>query len=105
MIRKVYTLDEIKQIVAPIAKRYSIDRIYLFGSYARGDADEGSDIDLCIDAVAIKGMFALGELYTDLEDAFGKNLDLITLRSLKYNNDNSFKTNLEKEQVLIYEAA
>lgn len=101
----VYTLDELKRIIAPIALRYGVDRIYLFGSYARGDADEGSDIDLCIDAVAIKGLFALGGLYADLEEALGKELDLITVKSLKYNNDKNFKENLEKEQVLIYEAA
>lgn len=105
MSEKIYTLDELKSIIAPIALRYSVDRVYLFGSYARGDADAGSDVDLCIDAVAIKGMFALGGLYADLEEALGKKLDLITVKSLKYNNDDEFKGNLEKEQVLIYEAA
>lgn len=105
MNKSIYTLDEIKNIIAPIAARYGVDKVYLFGSYARGDADEGSDIDLCIDAVALKGLFALGGLYADLEDALGKELDLVTIKSLKYNNDNVFKDNLEKERVLIYEAA
>ena len=50
MSEKIYTLDELKSIIAPIALRYSVDRVYLFGSYARGDADAGSDVDLCIDA-------------------------------------------------------
>ena len=39
------------------------------------------------------------------EEALGKELDLITVKSLKYNDDNDFKENLEKERVLIYEAA
>ena len=105
MNSKIYTLNEIKSIIAPIAERYGVDRVYLFGSYARGDADETSDIDLCVDAIAIKGLFALGGLYADLEDALGKELDMITVKSLKYNNDNSFKDALQREQVLIYEAA
>ena len=49
--------------------------------------------------------FALGGLYADLEEALGKELDMITVKSLKYNDDDSFKNNLEKERVLIYEAA
>ncbi|MBR1730900.1 MAG: nucleotidyltransferase domain-containing protein [Ruminococcus sp.] len=105
MSDRIYTLNEIKNIIAPIAARYGVDKVYLFGSYARGDADESSDIDLCIDAVALRGLFALGSLYADLEDALGKELDLITVKSLKYNNDNSFKDSLQKERVLIYEAA
>lgn len=102
---RIYTLNEIKNIIAPIAARYGVDKVYLFGSYARGDADENSDIDLCVDAVALKGLFALGGLYADLEDALGKELDLLTEKSLKYNSDNSFKDVLQKERVLIYEAA
>ncbi len=105
MNSKIYTLNEIKNIITPIASRYGVDKVYLFGSYARGDADENSDIDLCIDASALKGMFALGGLYADLEDALGKELDLLTEKSLKYNIDNSFKDVLQKERVLIYEAA
>ena len=105
MSNRVYTLEEIAAIIAPIAARYGVDTIYIFGSYARGEADESSDIDLCIEAVAIKGLLALGGLYSDLEEALGKELDLITVKSLKYNDDNDFKENLEKERVLIYEAA
>ena len=105
MSNRIYTLEEIAAIIAPIAARYGVDKIYIFGSYARGEADESSDIDLCIEAVAIKGLFALGGLYSDLEEALGKELDLITVKSLKYNDDNDFKENLEKERVLIYEAA
>ena len=57
MSNRVYTLEEIAAIIAPIAARYGVDKIYIFGSYARGEADESSDIDLCIEAVAIKGLF------------------------------------------------
>lgn len=105
MSNRIYTLEEIAGIIAPIAARYGVDRIYIFGSYARGEADESSGIDLCVDAVAIKGLFALGGLYSDLEEALGKELDLITVKSLKYNDDSYFKDTLEKERVLIYEAA
>ena len=51
-----YTVAEIKEIVAGLAAQYGADRIYLFGSYARGDADQDSDIDLRIDKGAIRGL-------------------------------------------------
>ena len=46
---KTYTIDEIKNIVTPIAEKYQIAQVYLFGSFARGDFDEQSDIDICIE--------------------------------------------------------
>lgn len=91
MSNRIYTLEEIASIITPIAIRYGVDRVYIFGSYARGEADESSDIDLYIETVAIKGLFALGGLYSNLEEVLGKELDLITVKSLKYNNDNNFK--------------
>ena len=46
---KTYTVSEIKDIVSRLAKQYGAERIYLFGSYARGDSTPASDIDLRID--------------------------------------------------------
>ena len=77
----------------------------LFGSYARGAATPYSDIDLCVDAAALRGLFALAGLRADLEEALNKELDLITVNSLKYNKDMGFLENLRKDQVLIYEMA
>ena len=45
----IYAVDEIARIVRPIAQRYGLRAVYLFGSYARGAATEDSDIDLLID--------------------------------------------------------
>ena len=100
---KVYTIDEIKNIIAPIAKSYGVQKVFLFGSYARGEATASSDLDFCIDAPSIRDLFMLGGLYADLEDAFSKKLDLITVGSLKYNSDTRFINNLKNEQILVYE--
>lgn len=98
MMDKIYTIDEIKSIVAPIAAAHDVDRIYLFGSYARGEATASSDIDLRVDKGRLRGLFALGALYTDLEDSLGKQLDLLTTGSL----DQKFLQRIAKEEVLIY---
>ena len=93
-----YTVDEIKEIVAALAAQYGADRIYLFGSYARGDKD--SDIDLRIDKGAIRGL-QLGGLAADLEDALGIPVDLIPTGSL----DSKFLNSISDDEVLLYEAS
>ena len=79
----VYTIEEIAEKVRPIAERYNLGKVYLFGSYARGEATEDSDIDLLVDAEKIKGMFALGGLYSDLEEALDKKIDMVTFGQIE----------------------
>ena len=45
----IYTIDELREIVAPIARKYGLRAAYLFGSYARNEATENSDVDILID--------------------------------------------------------
>ena len=44
-----YTIDEIQDKIVPIAKAYGVERMSLFGSYARGEAKDDSDVDLYIE--------------------------------------------------------
>ena len=103
MQKQVYSIDEIRKIVAPIAAQHGVDKIFLFGSYARGNATPSSDVDLCVDAPRLRGLFALGSFYADLEDALKKSIDVVTIGSLKYNKDETFLENLRKDRVLLYE--
>ena len=95
-----YSVEEIKAIVAVLAAQYGADRIYLFGSYARGDANSDSDIDLRIDKGSIRGL-QLGGLAADLEEAFGMPVDLIPTGSL----DIKFLRSISDDEVLLYEAS
>ena len=95
-----YTIEEIRNIVVELAEKYGAERIYLFGSYARGEAESGSDIDLRIDKGAIRGL-ALAGLLVDLEDALGIPVDLIPTSSL----DDRFLNAIQEEEVLLYEAS
>ncbi len=74
MSGKVYSIEEIKRIVTPIALKYDVDRVFLFGSYARGEAHEQSDLDFIIDKGRLKGLKFAGML-GDLQDVFNKNID------------------------------
>lgn len=95
-----YSIQELKEIVAPLAARYGAERIYLFGSYARGENTENSDIDLRIDKESIRGL-ALAGLLVDLEDALGIPVDLIPTTSL----DERFLTSIHSDEVLLYEVS
>lgn len=97
---KTYTVSEIKSIVSRLAKQYGAERIYLFGSYARGDSTPASDIDLRIDKGSIRG-FQLGGLLLDLEASLGVPVDLVPTSSL----DQRFLDAIQKEEVLLYEAS
>lgn len=95
---QIYSLPQIKTIVSDYAEQYGADRVYLFGSYARGDMTSNSDIDLRIDKGRIRGLEFAG-LLCDLEDAFGKSVDLISTRGI----DPVLLNEIQKNEVLLYE--
>lgn len=104
----VYKIEEIAERVRPIAERYGISKVYLFGSYARGEATEESDVDLLVDAENVRGLFALGGVYTDLEEVLNKKIDLVTFDQLKQNShnpiDSQFICEVETDKKEIYNA-
>lgn len=105
----IFTVDELKQKIEPIAKKYELRAVYLFGSYARNDATDNSDVDILIDREGskIKGMFDMGGLYNDLRDSVGKEIDLVTTQTLEQKSTNRrtplFIKNVQTERIKIYE--
>lgn len=99
MSDKIYSIDEIQKIVSTIARDYGVERVYLFGSYARGEATEKSDIDLCIDKGQLRGLLKLSGLLSDFSDSLNKPVDLVTSNSL----DPAFSDNIRKEVIVLYE--
>ena len=95
---KVYSIEEIKAIAEPIARRYNIGALYLFGSYARGEANAQSDLDFRVDRGNLTDMLELGGLYSDLEEGFQKKLDVLTTQMLSP----EFLSRIQPEEVLVY---
>ena len=98
MSGKVYTLDEIKQIAAPIAEQYGVSALYLFGSYARGEANAESDLDFRIEKGSLRSLFQLAGLQMSLEESFQKELDVLTTQMLS----EEFLASIKPEEVLLY---
>lgn len=99
MTEKIYTIDEIRSNIFPIARRYGVERVYLFGSYARGEATHDSDIDLRVDKGKLRGLIALSGLRLDISEALSKEVDLLTTKSLS----EDFRNEIKNDEVLIYE--
>jgi predicted nucleotidyltransferase len=104
----VYTLNELKNIIKPIAVKYDLPAVYVFGSYARSEATENSDLDILLDRTGskIKSLFDMGGLYNELCEIFNKEVDLVTTYALAQNDEDDetpmFRETVMKERVTIY---
>ncbi len=81
------SLDELiktkREEILRTAAKYGAYNVRVFGSVARGEADEKSDIDLLVDMEPGRSLFDLGGLLTDLEDLLRCNVDVVTEDSLR----------------------
>ncbi len=98
MSDKVYTIDEIRSIAAPIAAQYGVQSMYLFGSYARGEATAQSDLDFRVDKGRLHSLFQFVGFQLALEESFQKKLDVLTTQMLS----SDFLNGIHPEEVLIY---
>ena len=72
----------LKESKPVLQKKYPISELGLFGSFARGDYNEHSDIDILVD---FNGSIGIGfiSLANDLEDIFKKKVDLVSRKGIK----------------------
>ncbi len=87
-----------KEKIVEICKRNDISYCALFGSFARGEADENSDIDLLVRFSKPKG-FDWINAALEIKDELGKKVDLVTENSLNPH----IKSKVLKDLVVIYE--
>ena len=93
----VLKLSDIKAALIPVLERHNISFCYLFGSYARGDASQTSDVDILVDT-DITG-FDYFSLVEEIRQALSKKIDLLRLCDLK--PDNPIIVEILKEGVRI----
>ena len=74
-------MKNITSEVVPVLKKYGVKKAALFGSYARGTADEKSDIDILIEPPEGMGM-SIVRLKRDLEDSLHKKVDLVSYNGI-----------------------
>ena len=99
MNTKIMTLQDITYIVRPLADKYNIKSVYLFGSYAREEATAESDVDLLVyggDGFKLTMVFAFAE---ELRKALQKNVDVFEIHEV--NQESDFYKTIMNERVLV----
>ncbi len=76
-------LREKREDILRLAQKHGARNIRVFGSVARGEADEKSDIDLLVDMEPGRSLLDMGGLLMDLRDLLGRDVDVVTVRGLK----------------------
>jgi predicted nucleotidyltransferase len=95
-------IDTISVALAPFLREYGVVKCALFGSFARGEQTEGSDVDVLVEfAPGTPGLDFFG-LKLDIEDALQRSVDLLTFRSLDKAQP-EFREFVEREARVIYE--
>ncbi len=90
-------LDKLREYKAEKADVYGIETLGLFGSYARGEQQPGSDIDVCI-KLKQPTFFNMTGIQEDLESIFSCKVDLVSLGAIFRP---VFKKNMERDAVYV----
>jgi predicted nucleotidyltransferase len=97
----ILSMENIKQVVQDYFKDKPVRKVYLFGSYARGDANEDSDVDLIVeidDTIKRMSLFDFIKLQLGIEKSLNKKVDLVETHLFFPR----IKIQAEKEKLILY---
>ena len=97
------SIEEIKSYISPVIAKYPVEKVILYGSYARGDASDTSDIDLVVESrgrLRNRKIFALGG---ELLDVLPVRVDVYDI--LEITNPSAMYENIQNEGVVIYDTS
>jgi len=95
-------MDELKNMLAPLFLAYAVYRAVLFGSYARCEATQRSDIDIVVDSRGKLLNIHFYGLLEDMIDRLGKKIDLIEACEIRQGSE--IEQAIAREGVVIYQA-
>ena len=95
----VLTIKQIKERIKAVMEKHGVKNVYLFGSYARGEANRNSDVDIYCDRGDVDTLWKHSSFKEELSKALGKDVDVITVGSQM---DDYFRQQLEEDMIKIY---
>lgn len=93
------TISDISLKIIPILKKHDVSKAALFGSVARGEATQKSDVDILVEFSKRKSLFDLSLIQYTLEDILNKKVDLVTYDSI----DPLIRDYIMSDEKIIYE--
>lgn len=99
MNKTIFTTKDIVNLVKPIAEKYKVKEIYLFGSYARGEATESSDLDFLVFGGKNFKLTMIFSLAEELREILKKDVDVFEITEI--NKDSDFYHTIMKERLLV----
>ncbi|EGP5215756.1 nucleotidyltransferase family protein [Enterococcus faecium] len=106
----VLTVDEIKERVKPVAEKYEIPVVYIFGSYARDEATNESDIDFLVGTTGLPEKYrwsVYSDFFDELKEAVDHEIDLVEMEAfdepLQFDHNKEFFKKMMKERVKVFE--
>lgn len=106
----IYSIEQIAELVKPIAEKYQVSEVYLYGSYAREEATEDSDIDIVYkrEGSTVHGLLRMSAFKIDLEHALDKKVDIVPLESfdapIVKERSQKYIDNVQSTEVMLYGA-
>ena len=97
--------ESISLLVKPLMIKYGIRKAYVFGSYARGEANAKSDLDILIEGGSLHNLYEYNDFVEELSKSTGKQVDLVMSEAMEKDNSRSgkrFREHVMSERKLIY---
>ena len=91
-------IEKIIKKIKPVAKKYNLTYVWLFGSYVKNKQKKDSDIDILLKTEDVAEGFKIVEVKFALEEALKKEVDVVTTGSI----EGSLLENEDLEEILIY---
>ena len=90
-----------KQQLYQIAAKYGIRKVYVFGSVARGESSELSDIDFLIEMESGASALGVGAFQYEVQQLLGTHIDVIPTFTLSKIDDKSFVQSVQSEAIAV----
>ena len=76
-------MKNLPKTTIPVLKKYGVTKAAVFGSYARGEANQNSDIDILVDIKKDLSLLGFSALKQELQEALNRRVDLIEYSQIK----------------------
>lgn len=91
-------IEQLKLMITPVLKKHRITKAGIFGSFAKREATETSDVDILVELPDSMSLLDFVGIKIELEDVLGKSVDLVEYKAIKP----IIKDNILKSEVRVY---